>query len=73
MILTGAQEELLLSLEDGWEVTFKEGHYVTTKDNLAGAKLWPSTFYGLYDNRLVEKLDNGNFTISYDGKQQIRS
>jgi hypothetical protein len=73
MTLTDAQEELLISLTDGWEVTFKNGHYSTVKDNLAGAKLWPSTFYGLYDDGYVEKLENGNYTISYDGKRQIRS
>lgn len=73
MALTKAQEVLLTSLEDGWEVTFKNGHYTTTKDSLDGPKLWPSTFYGLYDQKFVVKLPNGNYTISNDGKQQIRS
>jgi len=70
--LTTAQKELLRSLDDGWEVTFKNAHYATIKDGLDGAKLWPSTFYGLFDGRLVERLNNGNYTISYHGKQQIR-
>lgn len=73
MALTRAQDELLRNLENGAEVTFKSGHYTTMKDNLAVAKLWPSTFYGLYDGGLVEKMDNGNYTISYSGKEQIRS
>ena len=64
--------ELLHSLDDGWEVTFKDEHYSTVKDGLDGAKLWPSTFYGLYDGRLVERMDNGNYTISYQGQQQIQ-
>ncbi len=71
--LTTAQRELLKNLDDGWEVTFTDKHYATTKDGVDGAKLWPSTFYGLFDGRLVEKLTNGNYTISYHGKQQIRS
>lgn len=70
--LTTAQVELLKSLDDGWEVTFTDKHYATVKDGVDGDKLWPSTFYGLFDGRLVEKLSNGNYTISYDGKQQIR-
>lgn len=71
--LTTAQTELLRNLDDGWEVTFKDEHYATVKDGLDGAKLWPSTFYGLFDSRMVERLDNGNYTISYYGKQKIRS
>ena len=73
MTLTKAQGELLTSLDDGWEVTFKDGHYSTVKDELAGAKLWPSTFYGLFDRMYVVRLSNGNYTISDNGKQQIRS
>ncbi len=71
--LTEAQRELLKKLDNGWEVTFVDSHYATIKDDVAGAKLWPSTFYGLYDSYLVEKSKNGNYTISYHGKQQIRS
>ncbi len=56
---------------DGWEVTFKNEHYATTRDGIDGAKIWPSTFYGLYDGRFVEKLVNGNYTVSIYGKQQI--
>jgi len=72
MKLTKAQGELLVNLENGWEVTFKDGYYTQIKED-ATQKLWPSTFYGLFDNKLVEKLENGNYTISYDGQQQIRS
>jgi len=71
--LTAAQVALLRNLDDGWEVTFSDSHYVTVKDGLAGAKLWPSTFYGLFDGRMVQKLNNGNYTISYHGQRQIRS
>ena len=70
--LTVAQKDLLEKLDDGWEVTFVDKHYATIKDDVAGSKLWPSTFYGLYDERLVKKTQNGNYTISYHGKQQIR-
>ena len=73
MALTVAQKELLHNLENGWEVTFKDGHYVTVRDGEAGSKLWPSTFYGLFNKSMVVKLDNGNYTVSYDGKQEIRS
>jgi hypothetical protein len=71
MKLTKAQDELLRNLENGWEVTLKDGYYTQIKGDEI-QKLWPSTFYGLFDQRLVEKLDNGNYTISYDGQQQIR-
>lgn len=71
-LLTTAQRELLRSLNDGWEVTLKDEHYQTTKDGLAGAKLWPSTFYGLFNGRYVERLTNGNYTISYTGQEQIK-
>lgn len=73
MALTEAQVELLQNLENGFEVTFKNGHYTTIKDNMAVAKLWPSTFYGLFDGGFVERLDNGNYTVSINGKRQIRS
>lgn len=72
MKLTKAQKELLGYLENGAEVTFFDGHYVVGDED-GGKKIWPSTFYGLFDNRMVEKLDNGNYTISDHGKQQIRS
>jgi len=73
MAITVAQRELLREMEKGWEVMFHAGNYRLTKDGELGNKLWPSTFYGLYDNDLVEKLPNGNFTISNDGKRKIRS
>lgn len=72
MKLTNAQDELLLNLENGWEVTFKDGYYTQIKGDEV-QKLWPSTFYGLYDLRLVVKTESGTYTISQDGKQQIRS
>lgn len=72
MKLTKAQGELLRDLENGSEITFKDGHYIVF-GLLGEHKIWPSTFYGLYDNRMVEKLAGGNYTISDHGKQQIRS
>lgn len=45
---------------------------MTTSNEEVQAKLWPSTFYGLFNTGLVEKMDNGNYTISYDGKREIR-
>ena len=71
--LTVAQTELLEKLDDGWEVTFADNHYSTIKDDEAGDKLWPSTFYGLFDEKLVERTKNGNYTISYHGQRKIRS
>lgn len=71
--ITKAQDELLRKLENGYEITFSGGHYMTTyKDQLSEAKLWPSTFYGLFDGDYVEKLENGNYTVSASGKKQIR-
>jgi hypothetical protein len=71
MTLTKAQRELLREMENGWEVRFHAGNYRLTKDGELGNKLWPSTFYGLYDNNLVERLNNGYYTISNDGKRKI--
>ena len=72
MTTTKAQDELLLKLEDGWEITFKDKHYTIVGQG-EDEKIWPSTFYGLYDQRLVVKLPNGNYTVSEDGVKQIRS
>jgi len=73
MALTKAQDALLQQLENGSEVTFKEDHYVVVDESGEESKIWPSTFYGLYDKELVIKLDNGNYTVSEIGKQEIRS
>jgi hypothetical protein len=73
MGLTKAQEELLREMENDWEVTFRDEHYTMIKGEELGNKLWPSTFYGLFDQGLVEKTERGTYTISYDGKEQIRS
>lgn len=70
MGLTKAQDELLQQLENGAEVTFIDGHY-TVIEGKEAKKIWPSTFYGLYDQRLVEGLPNGNYTISESGKRKI--
>lgn len=71
-MVTRAQKELLKVLANGYEVTFRDGHYVTVhNDELSKAKLWPTTFYGLYDQGMVERLDNGNYTISIKGKDQL--
>ena len=72
MAITRAQDALLRQLENGAQITYKDEHYVVI-DGDSEAKIWPSTFYGLYDQRFVEQLDNGNYTVSEDGKQQIRS
>lgn len=60
-------------LENGAQVTFKDDYYVVFDQNNDAQKIWPSTFYGLYDQRMVEKNAIGNYTISDYGKQQIRS
>lgn len=71
MGLTVAQGNLLREMDNGWEVTFHGKNYKLTKGGKFGAKLWPSTFYGLYDNEWVYQLDSGNYTISSEGKEQI--
>jgi hypothetical protein len=73
MVLTKAQEELLRGMENDWEVTFLDNHYTIMKGEDVVSKLWPSTFYGLFDQGFVEKTEHGTYTISYDGKQQIRT
>jgi len=83
--LTKAQGALLRKLENGCEVTFIKGHHKhwskSSDDNeghyvvIGGdepEKIWPSTFYGLYDARLVQVKANGNYTVSEDGIRQIR-
>lgn len=71
-MITNAQKELLVSLENGYEVTFKDGHYMTVyEDKLSTAKLWPTTFYGLYDIGYVKRTKSGNYTISHLGKLAI--
>lgn len=70
MDLTVAQKALLRDMEDGWEVTYHSGHYRLTRNGELAKKFWPSTFYGLFDNNMVTKLENGNYGISNDGRQQ---
>ena len=72
MALTKAQDALLRQLENGFEITFDGGHYTVTGGEKP-VKIWPSTFYGLYDQRLVEKTPNGNYTVSADGIRKINS
>ena len=66
--LTAAQKSLLSDLQDGHEVTFQDEHYQTMKDGSIQARIWPSTFYGLYDNDLVIKTPTGTYTISELGR-----
>jgi len=68
--ITKAQDALLRKLENGSEVTFKDGHYVIVGDH-EPEKIWPSTFYGLYDHGLVKTTKTG-YTVSEDGIKQIR-
>lgn len=72
MAITKAQDALLRQLENGAEIIYKGGHYVVITAETE-TKIWPSTFYGLFDQRLVRRLLTGHYTISEDGKQQIRS
>ena len=72
MTITKAQDELLRKLENGSAVTFTNDYYVVFSEE-ESEKIWPSTFYGLYDTKMVEKDGVGNYTISGYGKQQIRS
>lgn len=71
MTLTKAQKDLLQSLSNGREVTHKSGHYTVVGGD-EPTKIWPSTFYGLYDEGLVIKSDNGNYTVSELGIKEIR-
>ena len=72
MGFTKAQDALLRKLENGSEITFKNDHYVIIGED-TDEKIWPSTFYGLYDDEMVEKLPNGNYTVSANGIRKIRS
>lgn len=80
--LTKAQDALLRKLENGSEVIFKDGHYVVMTYWPSGKggdaeKIWPSTFYGLYDNELVEIVledqhyQLGRYTISDKGRKHL--
>jgi hypothetical protein len=72
MAFTKAQDALLRKLENGSEITFKGEHYVIISEG-KDEKIWPSTFYGLFDDGMVEKLANGNYTVSANGIRKIRS
>lgn len=70
--ITKAQEELLRQLENGSRVRFVGGHYTVVNPDDTQQKIWPSTFYGLYDQKMVEITKSG-YTVSEYGKEQIRS
>jgi len=70
--LTKAQDALLRKLENGSEVTYRDGHYVVIRKGEEPEKIWPSTFYGLFNNGLVEQRKFA-YTVSEDGIRQIRS
>ena len=72
MKLTKAQDELLQELENGSLVVYKDGHYVVS-GMLGERKIWPSTFYGLFENDFVEVVGDRNYMISANGIEQIRS
>lgn len=71
--MTKAQDALLRQLENGAEVIYRDDHYVVTDPTCDGDdhRIWPSTFYGLYDNGLVEQHKFA-YRISEDGIRQIR-
>ena len=72
MKLTKAQEELLAKLENGCEVTLMDEYYTIVDQNgIKVDKVWPTTFYGLFDAHLVSRAPNGNYTISEDGRKAI--
>ena len=68
--MTKAQDALLSALEKGAEVTYKDDHYVVVTDDYDEI-IWPSTFYGLFDNGLVRQVGFA-YRISEDGIRQIR-
>lgn len=72
MNLTKAQEELLAKLENGCEVTLKNDYYtVVDRDGNKVDKVWPTTFYGLFDGLLVARGVNGNYTITEEGREAL--
>lgn len=72
MAITKAQRGLLKLLEDGYEVQYKNNHYVATSDKKE-TKIWPSTFYGLFDTGLVERTDDDSYTISFKGRDELNA
>jgi hypothetical protein len=72
LTITKAQKGLLKLLDDGYEVQFKNQHYVATKSD-DDRKIWPSTFYGLFDGGLVTPTDDGGYTISISGKKELNN
>lgn len=74
MKLTKAQEELLARLENGCEVTLQDDYYTVVDKNGAKVdKVWPTTFYGLFDAQMVERQENGNYTITDEGLEVWRA
>lgn len=70
--LTKAQGELLAKLENGCEITMRRGYYtVVDKQGVTVDKVWPTTFYGLFDEFFVERLENGNYTLTEEGRKAL--
>ena len=76
MQLTKAQEALLDNLNKGAQIVYRRDHYMVANDDsdsFIETNLWPSTFYGLYDERLIEKNDLGGYSISDEGREHLCS
>lgn len=75
MLLTKAQHALLEKLALGAEIAFRGEHYVLVNDSDEGfpsSNMWPSTFYGLFDYRMIERNKLGNYTLSEIGRVYLR-
>jgi hypothetical protein len=71
MKLTKAQRSLLEDLTNGAQIVFRQKHYVVVfegKEDHRSKNIWPSTFYGLFDGRLIEVNRSGSYTISRAGR-----
>ena len=74
MALTKAQDALLKKLDAGAQIVYRINHYMVVNEddpNFFTMNLWPSTFYGLYDERLIEVNDIGGYIISDKGKEYL--
>ncbi len=72
--LTKAQDALLKKLAAGAQIVYRIDHYVVTHDDnldFLEANIWPSTFYGLFDTRLITRNPLGGYDISKRGREHI--
>ena len=68
--LTKPQHVLMLALSGGGRIEYIDQNYTLVRKGEPNENFWPSTFYGLYDNQLVEP-DYGGYIISKKGLEVL--